>query len=475
MDGLIPEGKREATLTSIPGAARRQGAQQAELRALAEATNTRCQPPLGSRDLDRLARSIARYEPDTLDMTTLFASVETTKSNSAPAPELSFVTPVDLMADRQAQLDYVVQPFLIAGVLTDVTGAAKVGKTRVRNYIIRCAVRGEPCFGYPASLATKVVLLTEEPTASLMEGLAAAGLQDTSDVAILTRYAARTADWPTMVAAAVAKAKAIGAHLLIVDTLPGLAGLEGDAENSAGHALAALRPLQEADAPDLAKLVIRHTRKSGGNLVEAGRGSSAFAGEADVLVSISKPMGARPTVRRFEAIGRFEAIPPVLTVERVTVLGSSSAPTDLTALEPKTCPAVIESYQIVSDPADAADPETASVAERVAQALPRTPVEAVTVCALAESVKLSERNIRYGLTQLGSHVARRGAGTRWDPFKFYVTAVPDLKELTALKPTNNTKGGTTMLAIQADERGPPVRAEPAVHEETGTWESPGHD
>ena len=82
-----------------------------------------------------------------------------------------------------------------------------------------------------------------------MEGLAAAGLQDTSDVAILTRYAARTADWPTMVAAAVAKAKAIGAHLLIVDTLPGLAGLEGDAENSAGHALAALRPRQEADAP----------------------------------------------------------------------------------------------------------------------------------------------------------------------------------------------------------------------------------
>ena len=56
VDGLIPEGKREATLTSIPGAARRQGAQQAELRALAEATNTRCQPPLGSRDLDRLAR-----------------------------------------------------------------------------------------------------------------------------------------------------------------------------------------------------------------------------------------------------------------------------------------------------------------------------------------------------------------------------------------------------------------------------------
>ena len=61
-------------------------------------------------------------------------------------------------------------------------------------------------------------------------------------------------------AAAIARAREIGARLLIVDTLPGLAGLKGDAENSAGHAIAALRPLQEADAPGLARLVIRHTR-----------------------------------------------------------------------------------------------------------------------------------------------------------------------------------------------------------------------
>ena len=99
-------------------------------------------------------------------------------------------------------------------------------------------------------------MLTEEPIASLMEGLAAAGLTDTRDVAILTRYAARAADWPTMIEAAVAKAREIDARVLITDTLPGLAGLQGDAENSSGHAIAALRPLQEANAPNLARLVI---------------------------------------------------------------------------------------------------------------------------------------------------------------------------------------------------------------------------
>ena len=32
-----------------------------------------------------------------------------------------------------------------------------------------------------------------------------------------------------------------------------------------------------------------------------------------------------------------------------------------------------------------------------------------------------------------------------------------------------------MLAIQADERGPPAQANTAVHDETGTFESPGQD
>ena len=271
VDGPILKGERERTLISMLGAARRRGATERELRALADAVNARCQPPLGSRDLDRLARSISRYEPDDLDVPALLASVE--PGTSAPARSLAFVTPAELCAGRQIDLDYVVAPYLIAGTLTDFTGRAKVGKTRFRNYLIRCAVQGVPCLGYPASPPTRVVLLTEEPIASLLEGLAAAGLTDTGDLAILTRCAARAAGWPAMVAAAVAKAREIAARVLIVDTLPGLAGLEGDAENSAGHAIAALRPLQEADAPELAKLVIRHTRKSGGNLVEAGRGS----------------------------------------------------------------------------------------------------------------------------------------------------------------------------------------------------------
>ena len=315
VDGPILKGDRERILVSMLGAARRRSAQEPELRALAEAANQRCVPPLACRDLDRLARSIARYEPADLDVDALLASVETQQ----PTPALQFVTPADLHVNSEVRVDYVLPPYLIAGTLTDFTGAAKIGKTRFRNYLIYSAVTGTGCLGNPTTTPTKVVLLTEEPPASLLEGLEAAGLTDTRNVSILTRYAARAADWPAIVAAAIDKARDIEARVLMVDTLPGLARLQGDAENSSGHALAALQPLQEADAPGLAKLVIRHTRKSGGGLVEAGRGSSAFAGEADVLVSMTRPRGTRPSVRRLEAIGRFETIPSDMLIERVIV------------------------------------------------------------------------------------------------------------------------------------------------------------
>ena len=469
VDDSISQGERERTLTSMLGAARRRGAHERELRALAEAANQRCVPPLSGRDLDRLARSIGRYAPDDLDVAALLASVKATPSST---PALSFVTPAELHDEGQTQLDYVVAPYLIAGTLTDITGRAKIGKTRLRNHLIRCAVLGESCLGYPARPPTRVVLLTEEPVASLMEGLVAAGLSDTRDVVILTRYAARAADWPSMVSAAVVKAREIGARLLMVDTLPGLAGFEGDAENSSGHALAALRPLQEADATDLAKVVFRHTRKSGGDLVEAGRGSSAFAGEADVLVSMSQPKGARATVRYLEAVGRFEAIPPVLTVERVTVSGSVPATAPDPPL-PESETTLIEDYRVVSD-ADAADPAVASVADRVAQALPRNALEAKTVAEMAHSMGIAERSVRHGLDELGSHVERRGAGTRRDPLKFFIPATPDLTELGGTEPNNATKGGEAM-AFLTNQRGPPRPAHTAVHEKAGTLASPGTD
>ncbi len=61
----IPTGQRNATLAKLAGAMRRVGMSQAEIAAALLQTNKdRCVPPLSPREVERIAASIARYEPD---------------------------------------------------------------------------------------------------------------------------------------------------------------------------------------------------------------------------------------------------------------------------------------------------------------------------------------------------------------------------------------------------------------------------
>jgi Bifunctional DNA primase/polymerase, N-terminal/Primase C terminal 1 (PriCT-1)/AAA domain len=62
----IPEGTRNEALASLAGSMRRRGASEAEIRAALKVANRdRCRPPLPAEDVERVARSIARYKPDT--------------------------------------------------------------------------------------------------------------------------------------------------------------------------------------------------------------------------------------------------------------------------------------------------------------------------------------------------------------------------------------------------------------------------
>jgi hypothetical protein len=61
----IPAGQRNATLARLGGTMRRVGMSEGEiLAALTEANRGRCQPPLPTCEVERIAASIARYEPD---------------------------------------------------------------------------------------------------------------------------------------------------------------------------------------------------------------------------------------------------------------------------------------------------------------------------------------------------------------------------------------------------------------------------
>lgn len=61
----IPSGQRNATLARLAGTMRRVGMSQAEMAAaLHQANRDRCVPPIPAREVERIAASVARYEPD---------------------------------------------------------------------------------------------------------------------------------------------------------------------------------------------------------------------------------------------------------------------------------------------------------------------------------------------------------------------------------------------------------------------------
>jgi putative DNA primase/helicase len=60
----IPQGQRNQALTSIGGSLRRRGLGEAEILAALEVANERrCLPPLDSPEVEKIAASVARYEP----------------------------------------------------------------------------------------------------------------------------------------------------------------------------------------------------------------------------------------------------------------------------------------------------------------------------------------------------------------------------------------------------------------------------
>lgn len=62
---VIPQGRRDATLASIGGTLRRRGvAEAAILAALTAENKAHCRPPLPQKDVERIAHSVARYEPE---------------------------------------------------------------------------------------------------------------------------------------------------------------------------------------------------------------------------------------------------------------------------------------------------------------------------------------------------------------------------------------------------------------------------
>lgn len=395
----IPEGRRNAKLASLAGAMRFRGMSIEAIEAgLLVENEARCRPPLPDDEVERIAASIGNYAPGTS---------YTEDGSTAPAEgTLNFQTPAEIKVASREQVPWIAKPWLAAGSITELDGKVKHGKTTWILDMGRSAIDGVEFMGQPTT-QTSVVYLTEQPRASFREALARADLLDSQDMRVLFWSDTLGFSWPVVVEAAVQECKKQGAKILIIDTVAQFARLTGENENSSGDALAVMQPLQMAAAEGLGVLMARHERKAGGDVGDSGRGSSAFAGAVDIVLSLRRPPGkVRSTVRQLQALSRFGETPTEVMIE----LGP-------------------DGFVALGDAADVA------LREAVDAVLAATQEQAMTMNQLVAATNLKRSTLQRAIKNLISdhRLVQVGRGKRGDPICYQVAVATADQEPTASK------------------------------------------
>jgi hypothetical protein len=235
--------------------------------------------------------------------------------SEAGTPAVRWYTAVEIAASGSVEPAWIAKPYIAPGAITDLSAKVKLGKTRLIIDAIAAILKRASFLGQPTRKVS-VVYLTEENAGTFRHAIARAGLLDSVELHVLLRHDARALSWPEVVAEAIKKCRSTGSELLVIDTLPDWADVRGDEENNAGRALEAMHPLRDATTENLAVVMLRHDRKSGGSVGDSSRGSSAFGGRADILISMKLADGKkRTTRRRLEGVSRYDGIPAVLMVD----------------------------------------------------------------------------------------------------------------------------------------------------------------
>jgi hypothetical protein len=316
--------------------------------------------------------------------------------------KLTFVTGAEVAAKAPESVPWLVRGFVARGAITELSAKVKAGKTTFATHLVRAVLEGRPFLG-AATCATPVVYLTEQTLVSFRVAMQRSDLVGRPDVSVLCWNETVGMAWPEIVGEVLLESQELGAGLLGVDTIAQFAGLTGDAENNSGDALEAMHPLQQMAAKGLAVLMLRHERKSGGEVGDSGRGSSAFAGAVDVVLSLRRAEGnSRKSVRVLHALSRFSETPPELMVELTesgfVALGSTS---DVLYQEARD--------SIVSN-------------------APTTEAEAVELGDLNESGEVRRATLQRIVKELlkAGNLRRVGKGKRGEPYRYFRAVDPDI-------------------------------------------------
>jgi hypothetical protein len=166
---------------------------------------------------------------------------------------------------------------------------------------------------------TSVLLLTEEPPATVEQKVDRFGIDDEL-VYVLSKRRLGGRKWAKIVAAAADFCREhpeVG--LVVVDTLDKFADLDAKrSEGDTGVIRETIDPLYELLDLGVCVILITHQRKEEGSFGLRVRGGTALTGSADVIVEVERPSqaaGLAPGARVVKIVSRFAGAPDEIAVE----------------------------------------------------------------------------------------------------------------------------------------------------------------
>ena len=202
------------------------------------------------------------------------------------------------------------------GKTSDIVAKPKDGKTTFILEGIRPMRCGELFLGLPTK-AVPVLYLTEQTKRSFRDKLRTAGITDGDDFRVFYITDFVGWHWPEICECVREECRCYEIGLLVVDTLSKWAKITD--EDSAAEALRVVGPLQVIADDNVAVVTLRHAGKGRHNtqdVVDVGRGSSAFPGEFDVCTVLSRASGqGHPNRRELRSVAREDNVPPTLVIE----------------------------------------------------------------------------------------------------------------------------------------------------------------
>jgi hypothetical protein len=383
-----------------------------------------CESPFvdwgGKREIAWSRRLLAKPGPAAPVVSVTPGIHSVASKNGVPTERiLTFHTAREIAAAVVPEISWAIYPWAARGAILEVDGKIKAaGKTTWVSHAIRASLDGLPFMGYPTSKMGWGIL-TEQTPRTFREVLRRADLLDRDDLIVVYWHESKGIPWPVVVEQMAAECVKRGLGGLLVDTLNPFAGLKGDAENSAGAADEAMEPLKEAAAiHNLAIVVNRHERKGGGEVGDSGRGSSAFSGGVDVVVSLKRPEGnASPNVRHLHALSRFDETPDALVIE-LTEQGYVSLGSETAVASAKARDSLLK-----------------AAPEEEAKAL--TLEDLLSQCEGVKRTSATEAMLE--LVEAG-HLIRVGAGKKGNPYRYWRGAQIHSVGTTSLGATETNSG-----------------------------------